>query len=36
MVSDKENLKNVVLEDFGKDYPESVKERLRGTDACIW
>ena len=26
----------VVLEDMGKDYPSSVKKKLRGADACVW
>ena len=36
VASDKENSKSVVLEDVGKDYPESVKEQLKGADASIW
>lgn len=33
---DKEKLKTVVLEDFGSEYPEDVKEQIKGADACIW
>ena len=33
---DKTKLSTVLLEDFGHEYPNSVKERLRGADACIW
>ena len=29
-------LSTVVLEDMGSEYPSSVKEKLRGADACIW
>lgn len=34
--ADKTKLKTVILEDFGSEYPESVKEELKGADACIW
>lgn len=29
-------VKSVILEDFGSEYPESVKKELSGADACIW
>ncbi|KAH6649263.1 hypothetical protein F5144DRAFT_2248 [Chaetomium tenue] len=34
--ADPTKVKSVVLEDFGSEYPESVKEELLGADACIW
>ncbi|OAX82054.1 hypothetical protein ACJ72_03596 [Emergomyces africanus] len=33
---DKSKLKSVILSDWTEPYPESVKEQLRGADACIW
>lgn len=29
-------LQSIVLDDWTKPYPDSVKEQLRGADACIW
>lgn len=34
--SDTSKLQSVVLEDWTKPYPDTVKESLRGADACIW
>jgi hypothetical protein len=34
--ADKAKFTMVILEDMGQDYPSSVKEKLRGADACIW
>jgi uncharacterized protein YbjT (DUF2867 family) len=34
--SDTSKLQNVILEDWTKEYPDSVKEQLKGADACIW
>ncbi|KAK4151600.1 hypothetical protein C8A00DRAFT_17008 [Chaetomidium leptoderma] len=34
--ADPTKLKSVILEDFGSEYPESVKKELSGADACIW
>lgn len=33
---DKAKFTTVILEDMGQDYPSSVKEKLKGADACIW
>ena len=34
--AEKSKFTTVILEDMGQDYPSSVKEKLGGTDACIW
>lgn len=34
--ADTSKLQSVVLEDWASPYPESVKEHIRGADACIW
>ena len=26
----------IVIDDFGKDYSDSVKRSMKGADACIW
>lgn len=34
--ADKAKFTTIILEDMGQNYPSSVKEKLRGADACIW
>jgi uncharacterized protein YbjT (DUF2867 family) len=34
--ADTSKLQSVVLEDWTSPYPESVKEHMKGADACIW
>ncbi|QSS59119.1 nucleoside-diphosphate-sugar epimerase [Histoplasma capsulatum] len=34
--ADKSKLQSVILDDWTAPYPESVKEKLKGADACIW
>ena len=34
--ADTSKLHSVVLEDWTKEYPEAVKEQIKGADACIW
>ena len=34
--ADTSKLQSVVLEDWTAPYPESVKEHVKGADACIW
>lgn len=34
--ADPTKLKSVILQDFGNEYPESVKKELSGAGACIW
>ncbi|KAF2864927.1 hypothetical protein BDV95DRAFT_555213 [Massariosphaeria phaeospora] len=34
--ADTSKLKSVILEDWTKPYPESVKEQLKDADGCIW
>jgi uncharacterized protein YbjT (DUF2867 family) len=33
---DTSKLQSIVLEDWTSPYPESVKEHIKGADACIW
>ena len=35
-VSSKSKLKTVIVDDFGRDYSDAVKETLKNCDACIW
>lgn len=34
--ADTSKLKSVILEEWANPYPDSVKEQLKGVDACIW
>jgi len=34
--TDSSKLCSLIIEDWEKDYPESVKEQITGADACIW
>ncbi|KAK0672396.1 hypothetical protein QBC41DRAFT_313750 [Cercophora samala] len=34
--ADLTKLKSVTIDDFGEEYPDSVKEELSNADACIW
>lgn len=34
--ADRSKLQSIVLDDWVKPYSDSVKEHLRGADACIW
>ncbi|KAK4657514.1 hypothetical protein QC762_214050 [Podospora pseudocomata] len=34
--ADVSKLKSVIIDDFGADYPDSVKAELSNADACIW
>ena len=34
--SDTDRLKTMILKDFASDYPDDVKDVLKGADACIW
>lgn len=34
--TEKARLRNVVVKDMGTEYPQEIKDQLKGADACIW